>query len=109
MNQIVFPECANDRRQPSGIVKILHQEASGGHQVYEGGDFSAEMVPVIERDLQADASGYCEQVNDSIGRATHRAIHANSILECVTSQNLRDAQIVPNHFDNSPACGVSKG
>src|SRR5271165_5587915 len=49
-SQIVFPEGANDRRQPTGIIKIFHQEASGRHQIDECGHFATEMVPVVERE-----------------------------------------------------------
>ncbi|HMH12637.1 MAG TPA: hypothetical protein VK578_05975 [Edaphobacter sp.] len=67
MDEVAFSERPNDRRQPTGIIKVFHQEASGRHQVYERGHFSAEIVPVVEGDLEADASGYGEEVNDSIG------------------------------------------
>ena len=59
-----------NRWHTAGIVEVLHQVLTGGHEIDETGHVSAKPVPVIERKVDTKSPRQRKEVNHSIGRAT---------------------------------------
>ena len=74
-------DLADHHRQAARVVEVLHQVLARRHQVDEAGHVAAEPVPVVERQLDADAAGDREQVHDGVGRAADRAVDHDRVLE----------------------------
>src|SRR5581483_1694048 len=86
-----------------GIVELLHQEASGRHQVDDGRHAAADPVPVVEVDRHADAAGERQQVDDGVGRAADGGIDPDRVLEVLPGQDLRHDEVLMDHVDDPPA------
>lgn len=45
-------------------------------------------------------------MNNRVGRATHGAIDDDCVLECLPRQNVRNPEVIADHFDNPAARSV---
>ena len=81
VDQARIAQAADDRRQPAGIIEILHQETAGGHQIDDGGHVVTQAVPIGEREVDPDAARDRQQMHDRVGRAADGAVDPNGILE----------------------------
>ena len=107
-SRLFSPSSTNHGRNAAGVVEILHQKASGGHQVDDGLDLAAQLVPVAQGKFNPASSGDRQEMDDRVGRAADRAVHADRVLECLARENLGDAQIFVHHLDDAPARQVSQ-
>ena len=55
VEQTLFSQNANHRRQSARVIKIFHQVFARRHQVYKRRNISAQTIPIVERDIHADA------------------------------------------------------
>ena len=55
------------RRQAASVTEILHQETARGHQIKNGRDITAVMIPIIQCEWNADATGQRDKMNYGIG------------------------------------------
>ena len=74
-------EHADHRRQATGVVEILHQVTAGRHEVDHGRHITAEPVPVIKAEIDANTSGDGDEMDDGVGRTADGAVEADGVLE----------------------------
>jgi hypothetical protein len=46
------------------------------------------LIPVVEREVDADAAGQRQKMHHRIGRAADRAIGADGVFECLPGQDV---------------------
>ena len=95
-------DLAHHRRQSARVVEIFHEVLARRLQVHETGQLRADLVPVLELERHADAPGNRQQVNDRVGRAADRGVHADRILERRARENLRQRHFFFDHLDDAP-------
>ena len=71
------------RRQAARVEEVLHQVLAGRHEVHDARDVTAQGVPVVEGEADADAPGEREEVHDRVGGAADRPVGADGVLECL--------------------------
>ena len=61
MQQAVLAQETNDSGKTAGVIEVLHQKASGGHEVDYGLNLAAQFVPIAQGKLNAGSSRDGEQ------------------------------------------------
>jgi hypothetical protein len=90
-------------RQPARVVEVLHQAVACRLEVDEPGGRRAELVEQRQREVDPDAAGVRDQVNDRVGRAGDRVQRADRVLERVVSENVGRADAPLDELDDLAA------
>ncbi len=96
-------ERVHQRAQTTGIEEILHQELAGGAQVGDHRYLAREGVEIIGRQRHAGAAGHGDEMDDGVGRAAHRHVHLDRVVERRGRQDPVRGQILPHHVDDAAA------
>ena len=102
MQEVILAQLAQHRGQTAGIAEVLHQVLAVRHQVDERMHAAARSVPVVERQLDADAPRDGDEMDHRIGRAADRGIGADRVLERRLGQDLRQAHVLLHELDDAP-------
>jgi hypothetical protein len=96
-------ELGHHGRQAARVVEVLHQVPAGGLEVDEPRRRRAQLVEQAERQLDADAPGEREQVQDRVRRAADRVQHADRVLERLAREDRGGPLVLLHHRDDPPA------
>ena len=88
------------RRQPAGVVEVLHQVGAGGLEVDEPRRRRAQLVEQRERQLDPEPPGVGDQVDDRVRRAGDRVQRADRVLERLAREDVRRAQVALDELDD---------
>ena len=91
------------RRQPAGVVEVLHQVGAGGLEVDEPRRARAQLVEERERQLDPEPPRVGDQVDDRVGRAGDRVQRADRVLERLAREDVRGAQVALDELDDLPS------
>ena len=91
----------NHHRQATGVIEILHQILAGGHQIDQQRQLATEAVEVVQGQLNADAPGEGQQVNDAVGRTTDGRVDLDGVLKGFAPEDGRHLEIFADHLDDA--------
>ncbi|CAG4924328.1 hypothetical protein LMG31841_05372 [Paraburkholderia saeva] len=100
MQQALFAELLQHRRQTPCVIEVFHQILAGRLQVHEARHVRTEF-PVFERQLHADALRERDQMNDRIRRAANRRIRADRVFKGLAREDPVHRQVFTNHVDDA--------
>ncbi len=99
-------QCLDHHRQTTGIEEFLHQVVTRRLQVHNRRDITAQPIPVIKRQIDADTSGNGKQVNNRVGRTTDCAVDPDGVLERFLGHNVRRFQVILDHLNDTATGNV---
>ena len=74
-------QLAHQRAQAARIEEILHQERARRPHVRDHRHRARDAVEIGERNLHARALRHRDHMDDGVGRAAHRHVHLDGVLE----------------------------
>ena len=95
----------HQRAQAAGIEKILHQIFAGRRDVGDHRHLSRDLVEPRHVERNAGAARHGDDVDDGIGRAAERHVHADGVVEGGGIEDFIRRQVVPHHVDDAAAGG----
>ena len=98
-------QLAHQRAQAAGIVEILHQIFARRRDIGDHRHLPRDRVEPRHVERDAGAARHGDEVDDGVGRAAERHVHADGIVERGRRENLRRRQILPHHVDDAAAGG----
>ena len=102
MQQARLAQAFDDDGQAAGIKELFHQVFAGRHQVDDGRHVAAAAVPIFKGQVNADAAGDGQKVDNGIGRAADGGIGADGVFKRLFLQNVRRFQVVLDHLHDAP-------
>ncbi len=100
-----IPHLPHQRAQAAGIEEILHQIFAGRRDIGDHRHLPRDRVEPRHVERDAGAARHGDDVDDGIGRAAERHVHANGIVEGGRRENFIRRQILPHHVDGAAAGG----
>ena len=101
MDALVRHQFAHHRRHAAGAVIFLAEIEAGRLHVHQQRDVVAVLLPVVDRELDADMPRQRVDMDRRIGRAADRRIHHDAVLERLAGQDVGRLQILPDHLDDA--------
>ena len=99
----VIGQLRHQRGQPPGIVKLLHEEPAGRHEIGDVGNAPAEAIEVFQCQFDAGAPRQCEEMDDRIGGPADRRVDSNGILEGFPREKVREPQVFVHETHDAAA------
>ena len=91
--------------QAAGIEEVFHQIFARRRDIGDHRHLPRNRVERRHVERNAGAARHGDDVNDRIGRAAERHVHANGIVEGRRRQDFLRRQIFPHHLDGAAAGG----
>src|SRR5262249_8508696 len=96
-------QLAHHSRHAASTVVLLPEIDARRLQVDEEWHVETDLLPVLDRKLDADVAGERIEMNRRVGRAADRGVDHDRVLERLVSQDVGGFQVLANHFDDTPA------
>ena len=105
MDALVRHQFAHHRRHAAGAVIFLAEIEAGRLHVHQQRDVVAVLLPVVDREFDADMPRQRVDMDRRVGRAADRRVDHDAVLERLAGQDVGRFQILPDHLDD-PLSGL---
>ncbi len=95
----------HQRPEAAGIVEILHQESAGRPHIGDHRHLARNLVEAVHVERNAGAARHGDEMDDAVGRAGHRHVHLDGVVDRGLGDDLVRRQVVPHHLDDAAAGG----
>ena len=99
-------DLSEDGPQPACPVEVVHEVRAGGLEVDEQRHASADLVEVVQGEINAETSCNREQVNDSVRRAADRSEGHDRVMKRGPCHDGAGAAVGFDELDGQPPGGV---
>ena len=103
VDALVLHQFAHHGRHAAGAVEFLAEIEAGRLHVDQQRHVVAELLPVVDRQLDADVARQRVDVDRRVGRAADRRIDHDAVLERLAGQDVRRLEVFPDHLDDALA------
>ena len=105
MDELLLHQLVDDRRHAAGAVEFLAEIFARRLHVDEQRHLVADLLPIVDVELDADMARDRVDVDRRVGRAADRAVDDDRILQRLARENVGGLQVLPDHLDD-PLAGL---
>jgi hypothetical protein len=96
-------ELGQQRLDAAGVEEVLHQVPAGGADVGEDRNLARQLIEALQGERDAGPAGDRDQMDHGVGRAAHRQVAADRVVDRRGREDVGGLQAFPDHPDDPPA------
>ena len=87
-------------------MQVIHEVTARRLNVNEARDSGADAVNIVDGQVDAEATGDCEQVHDGVGGSADRGKGHDRVVERGLGEKGGEGALLADEFDRKPAGGM---